>query len=72
VGLSAAARQLNLAGKVRPRWAGLPPASTAVVLVDDVVTTGVTVAACAATLLRMGVAVSAIMVLAAAGYHTPS
>ncbi|MGH3825044.1 MAG: ComF family protein [Pseudonocardiaceae bacterium] len=72
VGLAAAARQVNLAGKVRPRRAGLPPAGTAVVLIDDVVTTGTTVAACTAALLRTGVTVPAIVVLAAAGCHTPS
>jgi predicted amidophosphoribosyltransferase len=72
VGLAAAARHTNLAGRVLPRRAGLPPAGTPVVLIDDVVTTGTTVAACAASLLRMGVTVPAIVVLAAAGCHTPS
>jgi predicted amidophosphoribosyltransferase len=69
VGLAPAARQANLAGRVLPRRAGLPPADTAVVLVDDVVTTGTTAAACAAVLLQMGVDVPAIVVLAAAGCH---
>ncbi len=72
VGLAAAARQANLAGRVLPRRAGLPPAGTAVVLIDDVVTTGTTAAACAAALLRTGVDVPAIVVLAAAGCHAPS
>jgi predicted amidophosphoribosyltransferase len=72
VGLAPAARQANLAGRVLARRAGLPPAGTAVVLVDDVVTTGTTAAACAAALLRMGVDVPAIVVLAAAGCHAPS
>lgn len=71
VGLAAAARQANLAGRVLARRAGLPPAGTAAVLVDDVVTTGATAAACAAALLRTGVVVPAIVVLAAVDRHIP-
>ncbi|MGH3719923.1 MAG: ComF family protein [Pseudonocardiaceae bacterium] len=71
VGLAPPARQANLAGRVLVRRAGLPPAGTPVVLVDDVVTTGATAAACTAALLRMGVEIPAIVVLAAAGRHTP-
>jgi predicted amidophosphoribosyltransferase len=72
VGLAAAARQANLAGRVLLRRAGLPPAGTPVVLIDDVVTTGATAAACAAALLRTGGDVPAIVVLAAAGCYAPS
>lgn len=72
VGLSAAARRANLAGRVLARRAGLPPAGTTVVLVDDVVTTGATASACVAALVQTGVGVSAILALAAAGGHSPS
>jgi predicted amidophosphoribosyltransferase len=71
VGLAAVARQANLAGRVLPRRAGLPPTGTPVVLVDDVVTTGATVAACVGALFQTGIEVSAIVVLAAAGCHAP-
>ena len=72
VGLGVAARQANLAGRVLARRGGLPAVGTSVVLVDDVVTTGATAAECVATLLRTGVAVHAIVVLAAAVGHAPS
>ena len=72
VGLGAAARRANLAGRVLVRRAGLPPTGASVVLVDDVVTTGATAAECVTTLLRTGVTVHTIVVLAAAGCHTPS
>jgi predicted amidophosphoribosyltransferase len=72
VGLAPAARRANLAGRVLIRPAGLASDGMPVVLVDDVVTTGATAAACAAALLQTGVAVSAIVVLAAAGCHRSS
>ena len=71
VGLHAAARQANLAGRVLLQRNGMPPTGTPVVLVDDVVTTGATVAACVAALLRAGIDTPAIVVLAAAGCHRP-
>jgi predicted amidophosphoribosyltransferase len=43
-----------------------------VVLVDDVVTTGATAAACATALVQTGVAVCAIVVVAAAGCNSLS
>jgi predicted amidophosphoribosyltransferase len=72
VGLGAAGRQANLAGRVLARRSGLPAVGASVVLVDDVVTTGATAAECVATLHRTGVTVYAIMVLAAAGCHSLS
>ena len=63
VGLSAAARVANVHGTVRVR--GLPAPGT-VVLVDDVVTTGATLAESVASLARRGVPVAAAITLAAA------
>ncbi|HEY6425234.1 MAG TPA: ComF family protein [Pseudonocardiaceae bacterium] len=67
VGLAPADRQANLAGRVLLQRAGLPPAGTPVVLIDDVVTTGATVAACFTALIRTGIQVPAIVALAVAG-----
>ncbi|GAA1097319.1 hypothetical protein GCM10009648_40700 [Tsukamurella spumae] len=63
VGLSAAARARNVRGTVRVR--ALPGPGT-VVLVDDVVTTGATLAESVAVLARRGVSVAAAITLAAA------
>jgi predicted amidophosphoribosyltransferase len=66
VGLDAAARAANLAGRIRPREADLPPPGTGVILIDDVVTTGATAAASTAALAAADLAVSVVLVLASA------
>lgn len=65
VGLDVAARRANLAGRVHPVPTALPPPGTGVVLLDDVLTTGVTAAACAAALTRAGVTVHCVLTIAA-------
>ncbi len=67
VGLGHAQRAANLAGRLRFREAGRPPPGFPVVVLDDVVTTGATAAACVHTLAAEGVAVSAVVTLLAAG-----
>jgi predicted amidophosphoribosyltransferase len=64
VGLDAAARAANLAGRLRVRPASLPPAGAAVLLVDDVVTTGATLRACRGALAEWEQHVTAAVVLA--------
>jgi predicted amidophosphoribosyltransferase len=66
VGLDATARRRNLAGRVKTRPAGLPPPGAGVVLVDDVVTTGATVAESAAALAAADVEVRAALVVGSA------
>ncbi|MGQ0576165.1 MAG: ComF family protein [Pseudonocardia sp.] len=63
VGLDARERRRNLAGRLRVRPGALPPAGARVLVVDDVVTTGATLAACAAALAAAGVRVAAAVVL---------
>ncbi|KAA2261011.1 ComF family protein [Solihabitans fulvus] len=67
VGLDAAGRRANLAGRVRPRTEGLPVEATPVVLLDDVITTGATAAACCRVLAAAGVEVTAVLALTVAG-----
>ncbi|MFJ1760662.1 hypothetical protein ACIOD2_10120 [Amycolatopsis sp. NPDC088138] len=67
VGLGHAQRAANLAGRLRFRHAGRPPPGFPVVVLDDVVTTGATAAACAHALAAEGIAVSAVLALLAAG-----
>jgi predicted amidophosphoribosyltransferase len=72
VGLDAAARAANLAGRVLPRRSGLPPAGTGVVLIDDVLTTGATATECVATLRHAGLRPLAVIVLAVTRRHAVS
>ncbi|MEV4599013.1 ComF family protein [Amycolatopsis sp. NPDC049253] len=67
VGLSRAERVANLAGRLRFVPAGRPPPGSRVVVLDDVVTTGATAAACVRALADAGVSVSAVVALLAAG-----
>ena len=63
VGLDPAARAANLAGRVRIRPRAAPPRGSPVVLLDDVITTGATAAACHAVLTATGLEVTAIVAL---------
>lgn len=69
VGLAAAQRAANLAGRVLVVEQALPAARTPVVLLDDVVTTGATAAACTAALAGAGVSVAAVLALTSPARH---
>lgn len=66
-GLGRAEREVNLAGRVRFCADGAPPSGANVVLLDDVVTTGATAAACVKELSAKGVVVTAVLALTVAG-----
>jgi predicted amidophosphoribosyltransferase len=66
VGLDRDARAANLAGRLRFVPSGTPPSQAPVVLLDDVVTTGATAAACVRALTTAGIVVSAVLALTAA------
>ncbi len=66
VGLDRAARVANLAGRVRFRESAAPPVGTRVVLLDDIVTTGATAAACVRELRRAGRPPSVVLTFASA------
>ncbi|MFD9895340.1 hypothetical protein ACFWY9_38870 [Amycolatopsis sp. NPDC059027] len=66
VGLSRAERLANLEGRLRFVPAGRPPPELPVVVLDDVVTSGATAAACTRVLRGQGVEVVAVLALLAA------
>ncbi|GAA3017045.1 ComF family protein [Actinokineospora globicatena] len=65
VGLTVHARQRNLAENLCLAAAGVPPAGAPVLVLDDVVTTGSTAAACTRVLRRGGLSVLAVLACAA-------
>ena len=64
VGLSGAARQRNVAGRVALKAAGTTVSGTGVLVVDDIVTTGATAAEAVRVLQTSGASVVAVLALA--------
>ncbi|WP_093267178.1 ComF family protein [Saccharopolyspora shandongensis] len=64
-GLDAAERVRNLSGRVLGRTGRFPPPAAQAVLIDDVITTGATVASCLAVLGTAGIEVAAVLGLTA-------
>lgn len=69
VGLDAAGRAANLAGRVIYQASAPPPLGTPIVLVDDLITTGATAAACRAALDGAGGRVAAVLTLCTTVLH---
>ncbi len=67
VGLGREQRITNLAGRLTFREAGRPPPGVPIVVLDDVVTTGATAAACTRVLTAEGFTIAAVLTLLAAG-----
>ncbi|MGW3998498.1 hypothetical protein ACWEF6_33855 [Amycolatopsis sp. NPDC004772] len=67
VGLTREQRAANLAGRLKFREAGRPLPGAEIVVLDDVITTGATAAACTRALAAAGFTVSAVLTLLAAG-----
>ncbi|MBE8520034.1 ComF family protein, partial [Amycolatopsis sp. H6(2020)] len=67
VGLTREQRTANLTGRLKFREAGRPPPGFDIVVLDDVITTGATAAACTRALMAEGFTVSAVLTLLAAG-----